>query len=160
MNASSTRFSVYSDSQAAIRSLSGFVNNSRIVRECRRCLDLLFGRFSSVSLVLAPGHNNIPGNCRADELARATELLQKASSNELGIALVSVKLDIERKFFCNANRSWVNKESCSTERLTWPLMDRRHTNQLLGLGRDVKSTTVTLQVIALWEYQRKIESSG
>ena len=44
------RVSVSSHSQAAISSLSGFVNNSRIIRECHRCLDLLFERFS-VSLV-------------------------------------------------------------------------------------------------------------
>ena len=64
------RDSVFFGSQAAIRSLSGFVDNSRIVRECRRCLDRLSGRFS-VSLVWVFGHSNVLENCRADELARA-----------------------------------------------------------------------------------------
>ena len=41
---------VFSDSQAVIKSLSDFMNNSMIVRECRRCLDLLSGRFTSVLL--------------------------------------------------------------------------------------------------------------
>ena len=34
-----THVSMFSDSRAAISSLSGYVNNSRIVRECNRCLD-------------------------------------------------------------------------------------------------------------------------
>lgn len=58
--------------------------------------------------------------------------------------LASVKLAITRKFFLDANLSWVNEESCSTARLTWPLMDRRRTNQLLGLGRGIISITVAM----------------
>ena len=74
------------------------MNNSRIVRECRRCLGLLSGRFTSVPLVCVPGHCNIPGNCRTDELARAGALLPEFSS-----ILASVKLAIARKFFRDAN---------------------------------------------------------
>ena len=50
---------------------------------------------------------------------------------------VSVKLAITRKFF--------------------PLMKRRHTNQLLELGRDIISTTIAMLtgVIALWADMRK-----
>ena len=58
--------------------------------------------------------------------------------------LASVKLAFARKFFQNANLSWVNIESASTARLTWPLMGRKRTNQLLGLGRDIISTTVAM----------------
>ena len=32
----------------------------------------------------------------------------------------------------------------STARLAWPLMDRRRTNQLLGLVRDIISTIVAM----------------
>ena len=89
------------------------------------------------------GHSVIPGNCRADELARAGVLLPEFSSIELGIPLASVKLDIERKFFRDANPFWVNEKSCSIARLTWSLMDKRHTN-LIGLSRDIISTTVAV----------------
>ena len=54
-----TRFSIFSDSQAATDTLSGFVNNSRIIRECRRCHDLLSGRFTSVSLVRVSERSDI-----------------------------------------------------------------------------------------------------
>ena len=47
------RVSIVVDSQAAIRSLSEFVHNFKIVGECRRYLDLLFGHFTSVSLLWA-----------------------------------------------------------------------------------------------------------
>ena len=102
--------------QAGICSLSGFVNNFRIVTECRGYLDLLSGRFTSETLV--PGHNNIPRICGANELSKAGELLPEFSSIELGMPLASVKLDIERKFSWDANLSWVNEESCFTARLT------------------------------------------
>ena len=94
-------------------------------------------RFTSASLVWVPGHCDIPGNCKADELART--LLPESSSIELGMPLSSVKLAIARKYFRDANLSWVNEESFTTARLTWPLMDRRNTNQLLRLGRDWSS---------------------
>ena len=58
--------------------------------------------------------------------------------------LASFKLATAWKFFLDANLSWVNEESCSTARLTWPLMDRRCTNQLLGLDCDFISTTVAM----------------
>ena len=61
-------------------------SDSQAVMECRRCLDLLYGRFTSVTLVWNPGHYNIPGNCRADEL-RTGALLPESSSLELGVPL-------------------------------------------------------------------------
>ena len=80
-----TCISIFSDSLAAIKFLSGFVNNSRIVREYRRCLDLLSGRFTRGSLVCVSGHNYITGNYRADELARACAILPESSSIKLGV---------------------------------------------------------------------------
>ena len=74
-----TRVSVFSYSQAALSSLSGFVNNSRIVKECRHCLDHPSGRFN-VSLVWVFGHSNVLGNCRTDELARASVVLSVSYS--------------------------------------------------------------------------------
>ena len=86
-------------------------------------------------LVWIPRHINILGNCRADEFARAGILLPESYSIELGIGTLDI-------FFKDVNLSWVNKESCSTARLNWLLTDRRFTNQLLGLYRDIISITV------------------
>ena len=60
--------------------------------------------------------------------------------------LASVKLEIKRKFFWNVNPSWINDESCSIARLTWTLMDKRRTNQLLGLSGDVILTIVAVLI--------------
>ena len=40
--------------------------------------------------------------------------------------------------------SWVNEESCSIPKLSWPLMDKRRTNQLLDLSLDLILTTVAV----------------
>ena len=63
-------------------------------------------------------HYNIPGDCREDEIAKAAAHLSETSSIELRVLLASVKLAIARKFFRDANLSWVNEESCSTAKLT------------------------------------------
>ena len=93
-NAPFTRVPIFCDRQAAI--ISGFMQNSRIVRECCRCLDLLFGHFS-VSLVWFSGHSKVLRNCRADELASTAALLSKSSSIEFGVSLTSLKLAIVRR---------------------------------------------------------------
>ena len=87
---------------------------------------------------------DIPGNFSPDMLSTADALPPEFPSIELDMPLAWVMLDIERKFFRNVKLSWINEESCSTARLTWFLMDRRRTNQLLGLGRDVISTTMAV----------------
>ena len=136
-----TRVSFFSDNQAAIRSLPGFMDISRIFRECRRYLNLLSGRFN-ISLI--PGHCNVLGNCRTDDLARDGALLPQSSLIELHMPLPSFKLAFPGRFFRDFNLYWVNVESCSVARLTWPLMDRRRTNQLLGLNRDIISSKVAM----------------
>ena len=83
-----TRVSVFPDNEAAIRSLAGFVTNYRIVRNCRRCVDLLSGHFS-VSLIWVPVYSNIMGKSKADELARTGALLPESSTIELGMPLAT-----------------------------------------------------------------------
>ena len=97
-----TCVSVFSDSHAAIRSLSDFVNNCRIAWECHRCLDLLSGLFNA-SLVWVSEHSNVLGNYKADELTRAGTLLPESSLIVLGMPLASFKLGIAWKFFRDAN---------------------------------------------------------
>ena len=80
--ASFTRVSAFSDCQAVIRTLPGFMNNCR--------------RFTSVSLAWVSGHSDIPVNCITDELARSGALLPESSSIELGMTLALIKLNIER----------------------------------------------------------------
>ena len=142
---------IFSDSQVAIKSLSNVANNSRIVWECRSCLNFLSGWFS-VTLISIPGHCDIPENCRADRLARTGTLLPEFASIDLGMPLNSFKVAIARKFSRDVNLSWINEESCSTARLTWSSIDRRHTNQLLVIRRNLsfRSQCPCLQVTVIW----------
>ena len=80
----------------------------------------------------------------ADELARAGALLPESSTVELDMPLASFKLAIVRKFVLDANLVWINEKFCSTARLTWPVIDRKRTSQLLGLDRDIISATVSM----------------
>ena len=151
----STRISIFSHSQAAIKSQSNVLNNSKMARKCLRCFNLLSGRFS-VTLIGVRGHCGIQGNYRADELATAGELLPESSSINLGVPLTPFKLAIEQKFSRNANLSWINEESFTAASLTWPSMDRRHINHFdLVIISSWSQWSLCLQTTVLWVDTRK-----
>ena len=104
----------FSHKLAAIKSLSDFVNNSRIVRECRLFLGPLSGRFSE---------------------SPVWETVGPTSSPQLGH---SFRNRLQLNWLCHSPRS--NWLLCGN--LAWPLIDRRHTSQLLALDRDIVLNTV------------------
>ena len=104
------------------------MNNSRIVRESRRCLDLLSGQ-CNVTLVWVHGPKNMETPSR-----RARHELPESSLVDLWMPFTSVKPTTAGKLFQDANLSWVNEEYCSNPSLTSPSMDKRRSNQLLGFG--------------------------
>jgi len=59
---------IYSDSQAAIKSIYLTNTNFRTIADCRRSLHEMPNQFT-ISLIWVPGHRDIVGNCIADELA-------------------------------------------------------------------------------------------
>ena len=63
------RILIFSDSQAALRALSGPKVISRLVEECQEALSAL-ATLNEVTLVWVPGHHGILGNEMADKLAR------------------------------------------------------------------------------------------
>ena len=67
------------------RLLSTFFITLLTIRDCRRSLDLLSERLTTVSLVWMSGHSDILGNYKANELARAGALLPEFSSIDFGM---------------------------------------------------------------------------
>ena len=65
----SNAITIYSDSQAALQALSSRWIKSKVVRECVTALNEL-GRFTSLRLRWVKAHIGIPGNEKADQLAR------------------------------------------------------------------------------------------
>ncbi|KAM8701809.1 hypothetical protein ACLKA7_001832 [Drosophila subpalustris] len=68
--------SIYSGSQAAIRSIAATTKKLTSVSKCRKSLHEMAEHFD-ICLIWVPGHQDISGNCIADELARqgTTEIL-------------------------------------------------------------------------------------
>jgi ribonuclease HI len=96
---------IFSDSQAALKALSGPKVTSRLVVEC---LDALFALASlnEVTLVWVPGHHGILGNEKADELAR-----QASAMPLLGPELA---LGIPKCLAKEAIKSWTENQHFST----------------------------------------------
>ena len=70
---------LFSDSQAASKALHSCVDNSKTIMECRRSLNEMAKHYK-ITLLWVPGHQDIEGNCVADELARkgtTIEILQE-----------------------------------------------------------------------------------
>jgi ribonuclease HI len=63
------RISICSDSRAALQALMSWKLDSKLVLECRNLLQEL-ANSNSLTLVWVPGHSEIEGNEKADELAR------------------------------------------------------------------------------------------
>ena len=118
-NCAITSATICSDSQAAIRAILSHKSNSKLVRECQILLDKLAKKIQ-IKLIWVPGHNDIPGNEKADSLAKAgAESVAMGPEPILGCAPDKPVAEIA---------SWLN----STSRRTWlATASRRQTKQLL-----------------------------
>lgn len=128
------RIAIATDSQAAIQALGSSRVGSAVVRLCLSELKNIGGG-RSVTLVWVPGHRNIPGNERADELARQGAGLDMAWSEDVHMPLNTLRRETYLKFVSRANDRWKGLTTCRRPRLTWPAYDRSRSDQLVALPR-------------------------
>lgn len=104
--------SICSDSQAALKALMSIKTNSKLVYECKRKLQKL-ALNHTIKLIWVPGHTGIPGNERADELARkGTSTYFTGPEPVLGLSLCHLKTEIEGWAKSQHTKEWRQKNNC------------------------------------------------
>jgi len=133
---------ILSDSSAAISALKSHTLNSKTVINCLGTLKELTERHS-IHLMWVPGHSNIEGNCKADELARTgpvTELSPELAS--LGMPISTCRLTAKEAMIRAANCAWATSETGRIAYQIWPKLDWNRTKSLLSLNRGRLSVIV------------------
>ena len=96
---------IRSDSQAALRAISGLKVSSLLVLECRRGLNQLAAAGNAVQLSWVPGHAGQQGNEQADALARqGADIPWCGPQPALPVSLSLCKAAVKR-YITNVNHS-------------------------------------------------------
>ncbi|XP_057658423.1 uncharacterized protein LOC130895235 [Diorhabda carinulata] len=125
---------IYTDSQAALRSLSSTAERSRSVVSC--CEALSWIRDRKVGLCWIPGHSNVEGNQMAGKLAKLGTT--RSGDEAIGLPLPPIKLlrdMIDRTLEEEHGKRWSNRDDCVISRSLWPVLQKRKTTELLGYGK-------------------------
>ena len=130
---------IFSDSQAALKSLRSSKVSSKIVWECILSLRLLSQR-NSVNLYWIPGHSGHDGNEKADELARlGSNTLFIGPEPFIGISSCILKLELQK---WEQNQVVVNWQTTTalqqSKRFITP--NKKTTQKLLELSKKVLCT--------------------
>ncbi|KAJ8924069.1 hypothetical protein NQ315_006848 [Exocentrus adspersus] len=139
-NCTEERIFICSDSQAALRAISSPRTRSMLVQECGDALESL-ARQKEMELVWVPGHMGIPGNERADQLAR---LGSGEPPPILGISRGSINGALSRWAYRRLGMSWRMNTGCrqahnfldgpDMSKTVWLLnLSRRALNQMVGI---------------------------
>ncbi|KAJ8975982.1 hypothetical protein NQ317_016228 [Molorchus minor] len=121
---------IYSDSQAAIKSIASKMTRSKVALSCREALSWIRG--CRVELRWVPGHRNVKGNVEADRLAKQAAESNGAVVIDSPLPPINVlKEAIEEVVQRKQEEIWQNRDDCAIARKLWPSIDENRTKQLL-----------------------------
>lgn len=126
---------ICSDSQASLKALSSYCFSSKLTIECLNSINNLT-RNNTVHLIWVPGHSDVEGNEKADELARkGSETQIQGQQCVIGIPYIMQRSAI-RKYFANEHViRWEASETCKHTKGIVAGPNQRNTKYLLQCTR-------------------------
>ena len=126
---------LFSDSQAALKSLNKFRCSSKsVVRSVDALNDLGRGRLR-LELNWIKAHNNYPGNERADELAR-NAAYHNIVNFSVDPPFSVIKFRLNQKLHDEWNNEWGKEDSCRMTKKFYPTVHKRKAKELCNFARD------------------------
>lgn len=126
---------IFSDSQAAIKAISGSVVQSKTVRHCRESLNKI-GDINHVSILWTPGHQGIQGNEMADKLAKQGAEAQFTGPEPfLPVPYSAVVSEVWEWLYKRWKTSWVGRLDCKRTREHVGWAPALHRKKLMSMNR-------------------------
>ena len=137
---------IITDSQAALRALSNPRVTSKLVWECLIELKTLGDR-NSVRLIWVPGHTGIPGNEKADELARKGSTAPYIGPEPaLGVPKSTIRSEIRDWVKRKHHAHWTEMRQLKRENTFMNFkIDDKMTRDLLTFGRNKLRTLIGIR---------------
>ncbi|XP_018396943.1 PREDICTED: uncharacterized protein LOC108775154 [Cyphomyrmex costatus] len=127
------QINIYTDSRAAIEALARTSTESSVVWDCMQALTTL-GATNKVTLVWVPGHQGIPGNEGADELAK--QGTEKAPAERIvGVPFSAGTKIIKEWLEREHSNSWKGAEGCKRAKQLMRSPNLARTRELLAMGK-------------------------
>lgn len=133
------KLNIYCDNQACLMTLKGHFVRSKLAIECSNRLNFLSGKQQETNLIWVPGHNNIEGNEKADEMAKkAAETPIAGPEPMVPLTKQAGNVLITKAIWKEALERWKSRKDCRQAKMWSPqLLSPSKTRFLLSLSRKV-----------------------
>ena len=126
---------LFSDSQAALKSINKNIITSKAVVNAIKALNGLGANRRRVELNWIKAHNNYTGNKRADELARNAAYHNVVNFN-IEPPFSEIKMQLSLSLTEEWNEEWTKDSSCRMTNIFYPTTHKGKSKQLCDLTRD------------------------